>query len=179
MSSPDRARRRTLGLIAAAGLALALGGCLRPLYGPTASRERMQDLLASIEVAEPTTAVLQERLGHYLRSELIFLLDGSGQPKAKRYRLTLNLTEGVQSPIVDTVTGRTESATVVGRATYTLYAPDGRVVTTGTATGSATFDRTPQRFAAVRAAREADIRLATLLAEQIKTRIAAVLLSAS
>jgi LPS-assembly lipoprotein len=114
-----------------------------------------------------------------VRSELMFLLDGSGQPKAKRYRLTLNLTEGVQSPIVDTVTGRTESATVVGRATYTLYAPDGRVVTTGTATGSATFDRTPQRFAAVRAAREADIRLATLLAEQIKTRIAAVLLSAS
>ena len=179
MSSPDRARRRTLGLVAAAGLALALGGCLRPLYGPTASGERMQDVLASIEVAEPTTAVLQERLGHYLRSELIFLLDGSGQPKAKRYRLTLNLTEGVQSPIVDTVTGRTESATVIGRATYTLYAPDGRIVTTGTATGSATFDRTPQRFAAVRAAREADIRLATLLAEQIKTRIAAVLLSAS
>jgi hypothetical protein len=125
MSSPDSARRRTLGVVAAAGFALALGGCLRPLYGPTASGERMQDLLASIEVAEPTTAVLQERLGHYVRSELIFLLDGSGQPKAKRYRLTLNLTEGVQSPIVDTITGRTESATVVGRATYTLYAPDG------------------------------------------------------
>jgi LPS-assembly lipoprotein len=178
MSSPDRARRRTLGL-AAAALALALGGCLRPLYGPTASGERLQDILASIEVAEPVTAVLQERIGHYLRSELIFMLDGSGQPKPKRYRLTLNVTESAQSPIVDTVTGRMESATLIGRATYTLYAGDGRVVTSGTATGSATYDRTPQRFAAVRASREAEIRVGTLLAEQIKTRIAAVLLTAS
>jgi LPS-assembly lipoprotein len=178
MSSPDRARRRTLGL-AAAALTLALGGCLRPLYGPTASGERLQDILASIEVAEPVTAVLQERIGHYLRSELIFMLDGSGQPKAKRYRLTLNITESAQSPIVDTLTGRMESATLIGRATYTLYAGDGRVVTSGTATGSATYDRTPQRFAAVRAAREAEIRVGTLLAEQIKTRIAAVLLTAS
>lgn len=179
MSSPDRARRRTLGLAAAAGVALALGGCLRPLYGPTASGERLQDLLAAIEVADPVTNVLQERLGHYVRSELIFMLDGSGNPKPKRFRLTLNLSQSVQSPIVDTITGRTESATITGRATYTLYSGDGRVVTTGTATGTATFDRTPQRFAAVRAARDAEIRLGTLLAEQIKTRISAVLLSAS
>lgn len=180
MSSPDRARRRTLGLAAAAALSLALGGCLRPLYGPTASGERLQDILAAIEVAEATTPVLQERLGHYLRSELVFMLNGSGQPRPKRYRLTLNLTESTQSPIVDTVAGRAESATLVGRATYTLYANEGgRVVTTGTATGTATFDRTPQRFADIRAAREAEIRLGTLLAEQIKTRIAAVLLTGS
>jgi LPS-assembly lipoprotein len=179
MSSPDRARRRTLGLAATAALALALGGCLRPLYGPTASGERLQDLLASIEVAEPITNVLQERLGHYVRSELVFMLDGSGQPKPKRYRLTLNLNQSIQSAIVDFVTGRAESATTVGRATYTLYTGDGRVVTTGTATASATFDRTPQRFATVRAARDAEIRLGTQLAEQIKTRIAAVMLTAS
>ena len=179
MSSPDRARRLALRLACSAALALSAAGCLRPLYGPTASGERMQDLLAAIEVAEVSAGPLYERLSHYLRSELIYDLDGSGQPKPKRFKLTVNATENLQGTIVDTLTGRADSATVIGRATYTLYDLQGKVVTTGTATQSATYDRTPQRFADVRASRDAEIRLSKLLSEQIKTRIAAALLTAS
>ena len=53
------------------------------------------------------------------------------------------------------------------------------VVTGGSATGTATYDRGVQRFATVRAERDAEIRLAKTLAEQIKTRLAAGFATAS
>ena len=179
MSSPDLVRRRAVRVLAL-GMTLALGGCLRPLYGPTASGERLQDVLAAIEVEAVLTPALQERIGHYLRSELTFDLDGTGQPRPKRYRLKLSVAESVQSPIVDTVTGRAVSATLSAVATYSLLTLDGKVVVPpSTATGFASYDRSLQRFATVRAARDADIRVARLLADQIRTRLAAALATAS
>ncbi len=167
---------RSLRLGLAAGLALSLSACFRPLYGPTASGEPMQAALASIQVDDVATAQDQERLGHYLRSELIFALDGSGQPAPKRYRLKLQGSESVQTPIVSSTTARAETATLVGTMRYSLESLDGgRVVTEGVATSTATYDRSIQRFASLRAARDAEIRLAKVLADQIKTRIASVL----
>ena len=97
-------------LACVAGLALNLSACFRPLYGPTASGENVQALLASVQVDDVVMAQGQERLGHYLRSELVFDLDGSGQPSAKRYRLKLSGSEIVQTPIVSSTTGRAEAA---------------------------------------------------------------------
>jgi LPS-assembly lipoprotein len=163
-------------IVAVCGLALGLSACFRPLYGPTASGEPLQAVLAAIEIAPVATALPQERVGHYLRSELTFDLNGSGIPAPKRYRLAMTFTEQAQSPIVDTSTGRAQSATLVGNVTYTLTSLDGKTeVTSGTATGYATYDRSPQRFATVRAARDADIRLAKSLSEQVRTRLAAAL----
>ena len=179
MSSPDLSRR-AFARVAALGLTLALAGCFRPLYGPTASGARLQDVLASVQVEPVVTRALQERIGHYLRSELVFDLDGSGQPRPKRYRLTLAVAESVQSPIVDTTTGRAVSATLFATATYSLLALDGRVVVPPTTTqASASYDRTAQRFATVRAARDAEIRVAKTLADQIRTRLATTLATAS
>jgi LPS-assembly lipoprotein len=171
MSSLDLRRFLRIGiLLAAAGL----GGCLRPLYGPTASGERMDDVLASIQVAPIAAPFGQESLGHYLRSELVFDLDGSGRPPPKLYNLEVQVSERSQSPLVDTETGRADSATLFGEADYTLTSRDGsRVIAKGRVSGSATYDRSTQRFAAVRAARDAEIRLSKLLSEQIKTRLAA------
>ncbi|ACA15921.1 conserved hypothetical protein [Methylobacterium sp. 4-46] len=155
---------------------LGLSGCFRPLYGPTASGAPLSAVLASIQVDPATTAQGQERLGHYLRSELVFDLDGAGQAPEKRYRLTLAVSETVQTPIVSSVTARAESATLYGSAAYKVVSLDGsRTLTEGTATGLASYDRSVQRFASLRAARDAEIRLAKLLADQIKTRVAAIL----
>ncbi|MFE1597555.1 LPS assembly lipoprotein LptE [Methylobacterium sp. ID0610] len=163
-------------LALAAGLMLGLSACFRPLYGPTPSGAPLSAVLASIQVDQATTPQGQERLGHYLRSELVFDLDGSGQPSEKRYRLELAVSETVQTPIVSSVTARAESATLYGTATYKVVPLDGsRSVTDGTATGLVTYDRSVQRFASLRAAREAEIRLAKLLADQIKARVAAML----
>lgn len=184
MSWPDRAVVRSvrLGLRAGAllGAALLLTGCLRPLYGPTASGAPLAGVLAAIEVAPVQTAIGQERLGHYLRSELVFDLDGSGQPAPKRYQLALSTSEQVQTPIVSSTTGRANAATILVAVSYRLLARDGgRVIAEGTAQSTASYDRSSQRFASVRAARDAEIRVARVLAEQIRTRLATALLAKS
>ena len=74
------------------------------------------------------------------------------------------------------MTGLAQSATITGDLTFTLTSlDDKKVISTGTATAQATYDRFNQRFATVRAARDAEIRLAKTLAEQVKTRLAATL----
>src|SRR5215210_748796 len=144
MSSPDLRCRSLTGLFVFA-VSLALGGCLRPMYGPTASGAPLQDVLASVVIEPVVTPPLQERVGHYLRSELAFNLDGSGQPRPKRYRLKIAIAESVQSPIVDTVTGRAVSATLSATATYSLATLDGKVVVPpSTAISSASYDRSVQ-----------------------------------
>ena len=167
---------RSVRVAAVAALALNLSACFRPLYGPTASGEPMAALLASVQVDDVAMAQGQERLGHYLRSELIFDLDGSGQPSTKRYRLKMQGSESVQTPIVSSQTGRAEAGTIVGTVKYALEDLSGtKIISEGVATSTATYDRSIQRFASLRAARDAEIRLASVLADQIKTRLASVL----
>lgn len=162
-----RLSRAGLVLIAAA----SLGGCLRPLYGPSASGADMRAELAAIDVA-----MVPERIGHTLRSELIFMLDGSGEPSPKKYTLEIKPTITQTSAVVDSVAARADAATLFGSAAYTLRAHGtGRVITSGSATGSTTYDRTAQRFGNVRAARDAEMRLGKVLAEQIRNRIAAAM----
>ncbi len=163
-------------LVVLAGLSLGLSACFRPLYGPTASGESLQTTLAAIDVPEVHWPDNQARLGHYLRSELVYALNGSGSDTPKRYVLSLTLTRSLSTPIVDTETGRASSATLNGSLVYKLANPDGTtILTQGTATSSASYDRFPQRFATVRAERDAEIRLAKLLAEEVKTRLAMAL----
>jgi len=159
-----------------AGLALGLSACFRPLHGPTASGQSLQTVLASIDVPEVNWPPALANTGHYLRSELVYALNGSGSDTPKRYRLALRLTETQSSPVIDTEIGSASSVIVGGTLTYTLTSLDGKtVVTQGTASSSASFDRFPQRFANIRAARDAEIRLAKDLTEQVRTRLSAVL----
>jgi LPS-assembly lipoprotein len=163
---------RLLSPLAALGAALLLGGCFQPLYGGPAG-SNLKASLAAIEI-DP----IPDRIGHYVRNELAFDLDGSGIAAPKQYRLSIKVKEKVASPVVDTVAGRAQAGTVTAEATYVLKSLAGdTLVTEGTAVAFASYDRTTQRFASVRAARDAEIRIANQLAEQIRTRIAAVLAS--
>jgi LPS-assembly lipoprotein len=133
-------------------------------------------VLASIDIPDTGWPDSQAVVGHYLRSELIYALNGSGSDTPKKYNLRLSLRERLSTPIVDSVTGLAQSATITGDLKFTLTSLDEKkIITTGTATAQATYDRFNQRFATVRAAREAEIRLAKTLAEQVKTRLAATL----
>jgi len=162
------------------GMSLGLTACFKPLYGPTASGESLQTVLAAIDVPEIDWPDNQAVMGHYLRSELIYALNGSGSTTPKRYALKLALTKSLTTPVVDTETGRASSAIVGGTLTYTLTSLDGsKIITQGSATSSASFDRSTQRFATLRAGRDAEIRLAKVLAEQVKTRLAATLSAGS
>jgi LPS-assembly lipoprotein len=159
----------------AAGIALALGACFRPLYGPTASGVRVQDSLAAIEVEKINTTQGQERLGHFLRSELVFDLDGSGRTSQKRYRLAIDAAESVQATTTDTITGRADAAMLNVTARFRLTSLDGkRELAAGVARATATYFRDPQRFASLRAARDAEIRAAKQVSDEIKQRLAAL-----
>jgi LPS-assembly lipoprotein len=180
MWSLENTARRSARLLLAAAVAGSLSACFRPLYGPTATGEPLKDVLAAIEVEKVATRTNRERIGHYLRSELIFDLDGSGEPPPKRYKLALVVRDGLAAPIVDSATGRAVSAILTTDVDYILTNFDGSLtITKGTATASASYERTAQRFGDVRAARDAEIRAAKLIAEQIRTRLAAALVSRS
>lgn len=151
-------------------LALALGGCLQPMYGGVGGRA-LQAELAGIKV-EP----IPDRVGHYLANELSFAFNGTGAEVTPRYRLHITVAERVQTPVVDTISGRATAATVIIDANYRLV-PAGATepVLQGTAFVASSYDRTSQRFANLRAARDAEIRAAKTLSEQIHTRISSTL----
>jgi LPS-assembly lipoprotein len=162
-----------------AGLSLGLSACFKPLYSPTASGESLQNVLAAIDVPEIEWPESQATMGHYLRSELVYALNGSGSDTPKRYKLRLALARSISAPIVDTETGRASSAIVNGTLNYTLTSLDGNTIhAQGSASDTTSYDRYQQRFASIRAGRDAEVRLAKVLAEQVKTRLAATLSAA-
>lgn len=162
---------RLLPLLAVA-LSVSLGGCFRPLYGPTASGQNVSDQLASVEVVV-IPKVSQERLAHYVEQALRFDLDGSGRQRTKAYRLELNLSQEVLTSSVNQATGQAVAAIVRVNANYKLIAAGStKVLASGMATASSGYDRTPQRFSNLRAARDAELRAAKTLAEQLQTKLA-------
>jgi LPS-assembly lipoprotein len=152
-------------------MGLALTGCIQPLYGPLSVGGDVAGELQAIAI-EP----IPNRLGHYLGNELIFGFNGTGSQVPPKYRLIVTLTENVQTPLLDTVSGYPSAANVVVNADYRLMPVGGtEPITKGQATVVASYDRTSQRFSNLRAARDAEIRDAKRLADQIRTRIAAAI----
>lgn len=151
----------------------SLSGCFHPLYSGGANGSVAREL-AAIDVAP-----IPDRLGYYLANELTFAFRGGGEALPSKYRLTVTLHERVQAPLVDTVSGRATAATVGVDAEYKLVAlGTSDIVASGTAFVAEAYDRSNQRFANIRAARDAEIRGAKSLADQIRTRVSASFKSA-
>jgi LPS-assembly lipoprotein len=164
-------------LVGAAPLLLAggLSGCFQPLYGE-AAHPGLADDLRSIEVAP-----IADRLGHYLADDLITDLNGTGQTApTPKYRLTVMVSLGTKTPTVNSEINVASSATMTGEATYTLIKVDGGAeVLKGNASVAAAYDRTTQRYADLRAARDAEIRIARALSSEISLRLASALAAKS
>ena len=162
---------RVFGGAGALALAAGLSGCFQPLYGEAAHPGLVEDLRA-IEVAP-----IPNRVGHYLADDLLTDLNGTGQTASPpKYRLVVSITLGTQTPTVNSETNVASSATLTGDATYTLIKVDGgKEVLKGTASEAAAYDRTTQRYADLRAARDAEIRIARALSAQISQRLATAL----
>jgi LPS-assembly lipoprotein len=178
MSSLELRRSPLRVCLVVAALSLGLSGCFQPLYGVNSATASVASDLAAIDVAPVGDRIGQERIGHYLRQETQFELSGGVAQAQTRYRLEMSVNQRVDSAIVNTDTGRADAATIITEVTYTLKSlADDKVVTSGKAVASASYDRNPQRFATLRAARDAEIRLARQLAEQIRIRLASTLAS--
>ena len=162
---------RVFGAAGGAVLAAGLSGCFQPLYGEAAHPGLVEDLRA-IDVAP-----IPNRIGHYLTDDLITDLNGTGQTaSAPKYRLTVTVALGTQTPTVNSEINVATSATLTADATYSLVKVDGgKEVLKGVASEAAAYDRTSQRYADLRAARDAEIRLARALSSQISMRLASAL----
>ena len=155
---------------AVAAVSLTLAGCFQPMYGTSVGVDTRAELQAI--AIDPVSG----RLGHYLTEELRFLLNGTGEEQTPRYRLVVTFTQSGQTSLVDTVTGRATSNSLSVRANYKLLpAAGGTAVAEGYVISLADYDRGSNRFANVRAARDAEIRNAKAMADQIRTRIASTL----
>jgi LPS-assembly lipoprotein len=164
-------RCRVLTGIVALSLAGSLAGCFTPLYSEAAHPGLVEDMRA-IEVAP-----IPNRVGHYLAEDLIADINGTGQTASPpKYRLVVTISLGTQTPTVNSETNVATSATLTGDATYSLIKVDGgKEVLKGTASEAAAYDRSQQLYADLRAARDAEIRIARALSSELSLRIATAL----
>ncbi len=168
MSSLERnLSRRAVTILAISLLAASLSGCFRPLYGSSGNTSVAGEL-GSIEV-QP----ISDFVGHELRNELEFVLTGGVAPTVVKYKLVVVPIVTAQGAVVDTLLGRSESATNALTAQYKLFpANSSTQLTGGRVITSTSYDRTQQRYAGVRAERDSLQRGAKDLADQIKTQLA-------
>ena len=167
MSWSDRLRK-----VAALALSLGLAGCFTPLYSENA-HPGLVEALREIEVAP-----IPERMGHYLADDLISRLNGSGATPKPKYRLTVRLSRSLSTPTIQSQIQSADSATLTGTAQFSLAKIDGdadKPIFSGSATNSAAYDRTLQSYADLRAGRDAELRVAKALADEIELRVAGAL----
>lgn len=167
---------------AVGGFSLALAGCLQPLYGHSTAVTPSGATVTTgtaAQLASINVDTLEGRVGQKLRNSLIFRLYGGGAPGPVHYKLLINMADTPLDPaVVDPFTERAQVVVVGIDAAYTLVRLDtGQAVLTGHAFGRANYTKTRERFAAVRAERDAQDRAAEVAADQIFTKIAAAFAS--
>jgi len=171
-----------LRFAALAGLSVLLAGCLRPLYARnTVASSSGSELTTGIteQLASVSVEPIDGRVGQKLRNDLIFRFYGGGSPGPARYNLRINVRNTpIAAAVVDPFTKRAEVNPVGIDVAYTLVQIDtGREVTVGYAFGRASYTKTSQRFAAVRARRDAQDHAAEVAAQQIFIKIASAFAS--
>jgi LPS-assembly lipoprotein len=163
-------------VVGALALSVAVSGCqVHPLYadigGPMIAGPREE--LAAIEVGSPKTRVEQ-----VFRNELLFRLTGGGGGgdglPAPRYSLRYLFSQSCSPLAIERVEDLPGAVLVTLNATFILTdSSDGRTLLTGSTFAAASYDFSSQRFANVRAQRDAEDRAATTIAENINARLAA------
>jgi LPS-assembly lipoprotein len=179
MWSRNQMRRFGAARAVVAGLlAVALGACqFQPMYAQTplfGTGPSLRDSLRDVEVA-----AIDGRIGNELRNDLIFeLTGGNGNPVGAPYRLTLVADVSSLNPVIDRQSGRPVVQMISFDVSYRLHdVVSDRIVLNEHALARVSLDRSQQRFANLRAVRDAENRAAKVVAEQIRSRIASFFLT--
>jgi LPS-assembly lipoprotein len=164
--------------------AAPLGACFQPLYSqkPQAGGGTMAAALASIDVAQipAPRGSSEERLAVELRNALLFDLTGGSGNLSPVYRLNVRMATSESALIVDIQTGRTVAEVSGIDTTYTLTElATKRVVVNGQAFARVSSDvpGLEQRFANLRALRDAQSRAVGVVASQIQSRLSSYLIA--
>lgn len=172
----SRRRRGAASLASAALLStLMLAGCaggdgFRPLYGPTASGVGVQERLKTVDVTP-----IPSRVGQRIRNELIFQNTGGGLAEKPEFRLDITIREGLTSTLVKNSGEALAQLYTLDAAFKLVRLSDKKIVMEGISHGRAGFERFPQIYSNVRAREDAENRAASTIADDIRTRLAAVL----
>jgi LPS-assembly lipoprotein len=148
-----------------AGALLLLAGCgFEPLHG------KKDGYWSVPEMAAIKVAAIEDRNGQLLRNELLDRLTPTGQPNRSQYLLRVISKESSTSLGIrkDATASR---ANLLVNASYTLEEA-GRVITSGTANSSVSYDVLDAKFATTVAELNASKRAAQELAEVIAAHIA-------
>jgi len=160
-----------VAVIAATGL---VAGCnFRPLYGTMSNGKAVSRELRGIELAPMDT-----RVGQRLYNNLIFGFNGGGDEGIKRYDLRIILTQTDTEVSVEKFTDVPAAQLLALTASFTLTDREsGKTLMTGQSFANASYDISTQRFANIRAKRNAEDRAAMVIADDIRIRIAAHFIS--
>lgn len=160
-------------LLAAAAIAPLLAACgnVQPLYGPSFSGADTTERMRAVDIS-----LIPGRVGQVVRNELIFKTTGGGEAAAQpMYRLDIVLRESGQALLVKT-NGENRGTMYALDADFKLYrVADNSLVLNGKSSSRAAFQRDQSIFANVRARRDAEDRAAHMIADDLRTRIAAYL----
>lgn len=164
MLLPDAVFARCAALAAC----LLLAGCFQPMYGS------LEDGSSPVitELSRINVAPISGRVGQRVRNELIYAFS-AGEATDAPYKLVVTLKEGTEETVLQR-TGEAVTKTYELRANFTLIDVEtGKVLHGGSSASRASYDRTTQLFANQRAEVDAEDRAARVVAENVKTRIAA------
>jgi LPS-assembly lipoprotein len=165
-----RASLRAVLLLALAG---SLTACFQPVHGIRLGNSTVSGELSKVAVAPVGTGYL----GYSLKSELDFLLGNGAIAQNPSYVLTVRAVQSRSSNVIDSATSRPQSVAIQAEATYELKeVQTGRIRASGKTFGSASYDRSNQRFGTIRAQRDAEERLGKALAERLRILVSASLL---
>lgn len=173
VANTSRARRLAYALVAATAASLALSGCtaVQPLYGSisTPGHSPVMQQLHEVDV------VAGGRIGQIVRTELELGFYGGGSgPERAAYRLIITMSDS-SIPVNDARYSDLPAASVQQlNASFTLTETKTRkTILTGTSFANATWNVSNQRYANIRAARDAEQRAAVVIAADIRTKLAA------
>lgn len=163
---------------ARAGVLLAgmfgLSGCFQPLYSE-AAHPGVAQAVKAVEIVP-----VDGRLGHYLTDDLITQLNGTGETVQPKYRLQINVGQSRTTPTVELQIAFASSATVTETADIVLIEiGTSKIIYQGQAAAIAPYDLSFNDYSNLRAGRDADLRLARSLSDEIAQRVAAAIASKS
>jgi LPS-assembly lipoprotein len=164
-------RERRPGVLALVLVAVtSLTGCqLRPLYATAPAAPGPQADLPAISVEAPAN-----RIEQVYRNALLYGLRGGGEGAPARYALIYRMTVRSQAIAVERGTGTPNAYQLTGGVSFLVKdAMSGDSVFGASVTSVDTYTRSSQDFSNIRALRDAEDRLARVLAELTQARLAA------
>src|SRR5262249_34001223 len=173
------AHGRIIRAAAALVIAALAGGCFQPLYGeqsPTGG-PGLRDPLAALAPPQtpPPKGTDEARIAVETRNALLYDFTGGGYAAPPTHRLKIAMASTRASIIVDRNTSRPDVENYGINVTYTLTEiATGEIVVTGTTFARVSYDipGQEQRYARVRGLRDAELRAAKVVADNIRSRLA-------